>query len=105
MTNSKCLIGFCAFLCLPLASAADDKSDLKKALEQPILAPQQTLTETQAFCAARVAPLPEVKDAAEWGPRAEKIRQETLARTVFRGEAAKWRDAKLGVEWLETIPG
>lgn len=86
-------------------TAAGNAPDLQKILEQPILSPQQTLTETQAFCAARVAPLPHPKTSAEWEPLADQLRQETLARTVYRGEAAKWRDAALKVEWLETIPG
>lgn len=84
---------------------AGNAPDLQALLEQPILAPQQTLAETQAFCAARVAPLPHPKSAAEWEPLARSLRQETLSRSVYQGEAAKWRDAELKVEWLETIPG
>ncbi len=94
-----------AFAASSSIAVADDKSSLQKLLEQPILSPQQTLAETQAFCAARVAPLPHPKTSGEWGPLAETLRQETLARTIYRGEAAKWRDAPLKVEWLETIPG
>jgi len=33
------------------------------------------------------------------------LRQQTLERVVFRGEAAHWRDAKSKVEWLDTIAG
>ncbi|MFN0052854.1 MAG: alpha/beta hydrolase family protein [Planctomycetales bacterium] len=89
----------------PVIGSADETADLQKLLDQPILAVQQTLTEAQAFCAGRVAPLPQATSADEWVVLAEKIRQETLARTVYRGEAARWRDAELKVEWLETIPG
>ncbi|MSR60587.1 MAG: hypothetical protein EXS05_23590 [Planctomycetaceae bacterium] len=90
---------------LALTAVADEGSAIRAALERPILSPQQTLAETQKFCTARVPPLPEAKSVADWDRLAAQIRQETLARSVYRGEAAKWRDAKLGVEWLETIPG
>src|SRR6185437_6311588 len=33
------------------------------------------------------------------------MRQETLECVVFRGEAAKWRDAETQVVWLDTIEG
>jgi dienelactone hydrolase len=95
----------CVSIFLPAAVLAADSSDLQKTIERPILASGQTLAETQKFCASKIPPLPEVKSAAEWEPLANQIRQEVLARAVYRGEAAKWRDAKLGVEWLETIPG
>src|SRR5262245_48373516 len=81
---------------------ADAPPDLKQLLEQPILAAQQTLGESQSFCAARVAPLPQATTADDWLVLAQKIREETLARTVYRGEAARWRDAELRVEWLDT---
>lgn len=89
----------------PFVVTAANGADLQKFLEQPILAPQQTLTETQAFCAARVAPLPHPKTSTEWEPLAESLRRETLSRAIYQGKAADWRDAALKVEWLETIPG
>ena len=33
------------------------------------------------------------------------MRAETLRKVVYRGEAAKWREAPTRVEWQETIPG
>src|SRR6202008_2654145 len=36
---------------------------------------------------------------------AKRIRADVLEKVVFRGEAAKWRDAKTKVEWLDTIDG
>ena len=100
------IVGVLLFgLSVSTTARSGNASDLQKILEQPILSPQQTLAETQAFCAARVAPLPHPKTSAEWEPLANTLRQETLARSVYRGEAEKWRDAALKVEWLETIPG
>jgi len=45
-----------------------------------------------------------VKTAADWEKESERLRQEVLTKIVFRGEAARWRDAKTRVEWLDTIP-
>src|SRR6185436_5101593 len=36
---------------------------------------------------------------------AGRLRRETFKRVIFRGEAARWRDAKTKVEWLDTIDG
>lgn len=84
---------------------ADDKLDLKTLLARPVLEPQQTLKEVQEFCASRIPPLPAPSSPTDWEKAAERLREETLARTVYRGDAAKWRDANVGVEWLETISG
>lgn len=96
----------CGLIVLALRTAgADETSAIKAALERPILTPQQTLAETQKFCTERVVKFSGAKSADEWSQQADAIRKETLERSVYRGEAARWRDAKLGVEWLETIPG
>ena len=84
---------------------ADARSDVAKLLERTLLETDQTLSETQKFTDSHVAALPVPKSVAEWERSAKTIRTQTLVRTVFRGEAAKWRDAPLKVEWLETIPG
>ncbi len=74
-------------------------------LEKSALAPEASLKETQAYCAARVPKMPAVTTLAEWQTYAQKLREETLAKTVYRGQAAAWRDAKLGVEYLDDIAG
>src|SRR5690242_1707940 len=84
---------------------ADEKPDIKALVSRPVLEPQQTLNEIQDFCAGRIPPLPAPTSVADWEQAAERLRRETLANTVYRGEAARWRDARLGVEWLETIAG
>ena len=85
--------------------AADDKLDVKAALERSIIEPTLPLREVQAYVESRVQPMPDVKSVAEWEPHAERMRRGTLAKVVFRGEAAAWRDAKVNVVWLETIDG
>ena len=85
-----------------LAGGADE---LKTALSRRIIDPDLPLQEVQEFTESRVLPMPQVKDVADWEKHANRMRQETLDRVVFRGEAAGWRDAKTKVEWLETLPG
>src|SRR6266446_7903300 len=55
------------------------KEDVQELLSQPILAPEQTLTEVQTFCAARVPPLPQPESVAGWEATAPSIRAQTLA--------------------------
>ena len=91
---------------LPVISSAE----IKQLLEKPILEPGTPQKEVEAFCEARVlrlpaADAPERKSAEAWQSYIEGIRQNVLDQVVFRGEAAKWRDATGKVEWLETIDG
>jgi len=78
---------------------------IKDHLTRPILVPDVPLTETQAACTAKVPAMPAVKSLAEWETHAKSIREATLTNVVYRGRAAQWRDAQLGVEYLETIAG
>lgn len=87
------------------ARADDAKSPLSSWLERPILAPGTGEREVGAYCAARVPKVRAVANVKEWEEYARKLRAETLANTVYRGQAAHWRDAKLGVEFLDEIPG
>jgi dienelactone hydrolase len=105
--NSMCCVGLCFLFVnsLHADAPAAREAQIAKWLAEPILEPQKTLTETQAFCAGRVAPLPAPTTLADWEGAAKRIREEALARAVYRGEAAHWRDAPGRVEWLDTIPG
>jgi dienelactone hydrolase len=84
---------------------AAEPPDLAALAGKEIIGPNLTLEQTQNYAAARVPAMPEVKSVEEWEVAATKMRQETLDRVVFRGEAAQWRDAKMQVVWLETIDG
>lgn len=84
---------------------ADPKADVEKLLARPILGPEQTLAEVQKFSAGKIPPLAQPATAADWDRAAKSLRTQTLTRAVYRGEAAKWRDSPLKVEWQETIPG
>lgn len=78
---------------------------LAELLKRSILEKGHTLAETQNFCEKRVPRVPEIKDPAAWSDFVKKTRAEVLTKVVFRGEAAKWRDTKGKVEWLDTMPG
>lgn len=81
-----------------LASANAAELDLKAELARPIITPQTSLEETQAYLERRIPRVPQVKTSAEWESLAAKWRKEVLDNVVFRGEAAKWRDHPLAVE-------
>ncbi len=80
-------------------------AEIAKRLEQPILMPETTLREAQAYCRAMVRPWTEFTSAAEWEIARNQLRADVLKHVVFRGEAANWRDAKADVVWLDKIPG
>ncbi|MBI5760807.1 MAG: acetylxylan esterase [Planctomycetales bacterium] len=109
MTCSRCSFivngVFVALLTATRLCAADTQADLKAALAREIIGPKQSMDDVRKFTAARVPPVPEAKSVAEWEQHANRMRKETLDRVVFRGEAAKWRDAKTKVEMLDTIAG
>ena len=84
---------------------AAEEADLKAMLEHEIVGSVLPMAEVQRYCHDRVPPMPEVKSAAEWEKVANRLRSEALEKIVYRGEAAKWRDAPTKVEWLDTIEG
>jgi len=93
-------------LAAPVGRGADDPSAvIGEALTRRIIGPDLGLTEVRMFAEAKVPRMPEVRDIASWQAQADRMRAETLRQVVYRGEAAKWRDAPTRVEWQETIPG
>ncbi len=78
--------------------AAQTAADIEAALRKPLLDPQQPVLEVQAFTAARVAYLSVPERLAEWETKAADLRRAVLERVVFRGEAARWRNAAPKVE-------
>ncbi|MGI8979805.1 MAG: hypothetical protein ACR2FY_11325 [Pirellulaceae bacterium] len=101
---SPLLIALVIAVAMPMPLAAADVP-LKELLAKPILDAMAVQSEVQAFCDARVPKAPQAASKEEWEKLAAKMRAETLEKVVFRGEAAKWRDAAGKVEWLETIEG
>ncbi len=94
--------GFCVLSLSTLLPAAEP---VPTWLNRPILGPTQTLAEVQVYTENRVPLMPQVKTAAAWDRLAARLRRQTLERVVYCGEAARWRDAKMKVEWLGTMEG
>ena len=104
-------------LCLPVvlclltgvagATAADpvDANDVKALLGREIIGPRQARLDATEFVRQRLPRLTVPPSAAAWEKYAAGIRASVLAKVVFRGAAVRWRAAKLGVKWLETIKG
>lgn len=92
---------------LPAArsASADEKLDLKQVLNRQLIDPALPAAEARDFTGRRVPSVPPAASVAEWERHAKTIREGVLRHVVFRGEAARWRDAKTHVKWLETIPG
>lgn len=86
----------------PLSAA---EQDLKTWLAQPILEKDLPWKEVQSFIAPRVIGMPEIDNVADWEKYISKVKSDVLNKVVYRGEATKWRDSKMKVEWLETIEG
>ncbi len=103
----QALLVFCVVAGIGISPAGAEvpPETIKTCLEKTALTTETTLQETQRYCADRVPRLPVFATLAEWETYAQKLRADTLANTVYRGQAAAWRDAKLGVEYLDELEG
>ena len=84
---------------------AQNADPIVSALARPVLAPGQALDEVERYCESRVPGMPPLTTRDEWRRYADRSRKQTLEKVVFRGEAARWREAPTHVEWLDTIDG
>ena len=82
-----------------------DPAAVAAALARPLLETNQPLTEVQDYIESRLPRLDAPRSKGEWQQTARELRRDTLEKVIFRGQARAWRDAELGVEWLDTIPG
>ncbi len=92
------------FVSVTSLSAAEQK-DIEALLKREIVGPVLPQAEVQRYCEQKVLKMPEVGSAAEWQTEAARLRADVLEKIVYRGQAAKWRDAKTKVVWLDTIEG
>jgi hypothetical protein len=88
-------------LLLALALLAQDRP----ALAREVIGKRTALEEVQAFIERRIPAMPEVSSAAEWERVAARLRADVLEKVVFRGEAARWRDAAPRVERAGELEG
>ena len=93
---------------VPLESvdAKDEvENKIATALGRPTFDPRLPLEEVQRYCESHIVPMPEISTLDVWERDAKRMREETLRRVFFRGQAAIWRDTPGKVEWLDTIEG
>lgn len=89
----------------PTPPAAPGEAELKAVLSRPVVGSVLPLAEVQQFCRQRIPHMPKIESAAQWEAEANRLRAAMLERVIFRGEAARWRDAPTKVEWLDTMAG
>jgi dienelactone hydrolase len=82
----------------------DAAEPLKEALAKPVIGPAAVIGELQEYC-SRMPAWPMARTPEQWQTYADGVRQQVLDRVVYRGEAARWRDAEPRVEWSDTIEG
>ncbi|MEX0611353.1 MAG: hypothetical protein WD738_05030 [Pirellulales bacterium] len=78
---------------------------LQSALRRSILDPSVPLGEVRAYVFARIPKFKSPKSTGDWERQAAVIRAQMLEKIVFRGEAARWRDAETQVQWFDAIEG
>jgi len=93
------------FLIGALPVCAAEVSPIETLLKRSIITTNLQLEEVQAYTENRVPIMPLAQTPAEWERIADRLRRDTLAQVVFRGQAAEWRKDKANVVWLETIEG
>ena len=81
------------------------EKQITEVINERIIGADLALEEVQVFSETRVPDMPHVSTAAHWQAKANQMRRDVLDKVVFRGAAAKWRNTKLKVEWLEIIEG
>src|SRR5579871_2218325 len=83
-----------------LGAASQSVSDM---LSQPLLDPIEPLVEMQVYTGSRAPRLPVFTNRQTWMQYASTLRSQVLSEVIFRGRAARWRDARTKVEWLDSI--
>jgi len=94
-----------AVLFVAVPAFAQTQAELKTLLGRSTIGPRQTLLEAQKYLLPLVPHVAKISSVDEWEKYTSKIRQNVLDKVVFRGEAIGWRDARLGVDFQETLPG
>src|SRR5438105_10604347 len=92
-------------LCAVFVPARADEADVKALLAREIIGPRQARLDVTEYVRQRVPRLMPAESADAWKKEADRLRADILDRVVFRGEAAKWRQHKVQVKWLDTIAG
>lgn len=88
-----------------LATSLSAQDQVAELLKHEVIGNELPLAEVQRYVEGRVPRMPSCSTAAQWQAEADRLREAVLERVVYRGEAARWRDAATKVEWRETIDG
>lgn len=103
-THSLLQIGLAVVVSV-FATSLSAQDHVAELLKHEIIGNELPLAEVQRYVESRVPRMPSCSTAAQWQAEADRMRQAVLERVVYRGEAARWRDAATKVEWRETIDG
>lgn len=97
---------FALSVLLTHGSFAADTAFIESSLARTILDKDKAWQEVADYTEGKVPSMPKVRTAAQWEKEANRLRQEVMDRVIFRDTTSQqWRDAKVGVEWQETIEG
>jgi len=105
MQNRTRLAATALTIWLAAAFAGADPARVDTLLQKRILDCNLVRTEVENYLDNHVAAMPKVESVAQWEKIIKDLRRDLLDQVIFRGEAARWREAPYRVDWLETIPG
>lgn len=77
---------------------------IASALSASMVEPDTVLEEVRRFCETRIVRPPEASSPEQRENLVRQLRGDLLEKIVLRGEARRWHEAELKVEWLETMP-
>jgi hypothetical protein len=75
-------------------AAGADAAQVAKWLDEPVLDKDVSIDEVRAYVAKKVPKMPALAKPEDWTKFASEHRKKVLDQVIFKGEAAKWRDAK-----------
>ncbi|HTV01571.1 MAG TPA: hypothetical protein VMF13_13565, partial [Luteitalea sp.] len=78
---------------------------IDEALRHPVLAPDQTRVDTQAWTASKVPALQLPASRDGYDSWAKTLRARVLDEVVYRGAAREWRTQAVKVESFDVLPG
>ncbi len=105
MSRTSAQVGVALLLLTVMPALATEPGHVQSWLAKPIVGDTLPLAEVQRFCYQRVPVMGTYSSADAWQTEADRLRKAVLEKIVFRGDAVKWRDAAVRVQWLDTIPG
>lgn len=83
---------------------APDASKISAWIDKTILDKDIAIDEVRAYIVSKLPKMPALKTPEEWTKWAAEHRQKVLDNVIYKGEAAKWRDAKgLKFERMGTV--